>query len=92
MPDLSLFTNHAHVLVLLARSPDLRMREIAEQVGITERAVARIIKELVNEGLVEVEKHGRCNRYLVHPEVPLPHRVERGATIGDLLSLIDRAS
>ena len=88
MSDLSLLTNHGHVLILLARHPDLRMREIGDRVGITERAVARIVRELVDHGLLDVQKEGRCNRYVVHPEIPLPHPVERGATVGDLLTLV----
>lgn len=90
MPDLSLLTNHAHVLLLLSRDDDIRMREIGDRVGITERAVARIVRELVDHGMLEVFKEGRCNRYRVHPECALPHPIEHGATVGDLIRLVSR--
>lgn len=89
MSDWTLLTNHAHVLILLSRDPDLRMRDIAVEVGITERAVARIVQELTQEGYVQVEKHGRRNHYTVARHRPMRHRVERGATLGDLLHLVD---
>ncbi len=81
-------TNHAHVLVCLARDPDLRMRDLAAQVGITERAVHRIVGELVQEGYLSVTKGGRRNSYTVHGDVPLRHPLERDVRVGDLLALV----
>jgi hypothetical protein len=81
-------TNHSHVLVLLARNPTLVLREVAQQVGITERAVQRIIAELEADGFVEREKVGRQNHYRIHPNKPLRHPIENHRTIGDLLSLL----
>ena len=82
------FTNHAHVLICLAGNPDLRIRDLAPMVGITERAVQRILRELAEEGFVEIEKIGRRNHYNVRPEHHLRHPVEEHATVGDLINLI----
>ena len=82
------FTNHAHVLICLAGNPDLRIRDLAPMVGITERAVQRILRELAAEGFVEIEKIGRRNHYNVRPEQHLRHPVEEHATVGDLINLI----
>jgi len=82
-------TNHAHVLVLLARDPDMILREVAVQVGITERAVQRIIADLEQEGYIERQRIGRNNHYQVRLETPLRHAIESHRTIGDLLGLVD---
>jgi DNA-binding MarR family transcriptional regulator len=83
-------SNHAHVLILLGREPDLRMRDIAEQVGITERAVQRIIAELAHEGYLEVIKEGRRNHYRVRRDRELRHPVEAGVKVEALLDLVER--
>jgi predicted DNA-binding transcriptional regulator len=82
-------TNHSHVLILLARNPMMVLREVALQVGITERAVQRIIADLEEEGILEREKVGRQNHYVISTERPLRHPVESHRTIGDLLRAID---
>lgn len=82
-------TNHAHVLVLLARNPSLVLREVALQVGITERAVQRIISDLEATGVLEREKIGRQNHYRINADQPLRHPIESHRTIGDLLVLIN---
>jgi DNA-binding MarR family transcriptional regulator len=81
-------SNHAHVLLLLAKDPDLRLREIAEQVGITERAVQRIVTDLERDQYIEREKIGRRNRYRVHPELPLRHPLEAHRKIAALITLV----
>ncbi len=81
-------SNHAHVLVCIARNPDCLVREIAEQVGITERAVMRIISELEEEGFVSHERHGRRNRYSFDPDRQLRHPNEEGVLIRELLEPI----
>ncbi len=81
-------SNHAHVLLLLAKDPDLRLREIAAQVGITERAVQRIVTDLENGLYIEREKIGRRNRYRVHPELPLRHPLEAHRKIASLIALV----
>jgi predicted ArsR family transcriptional regulator len=82
-------TNHAHVWLSLARNPDLRLRDIAEAVGITERAVHRIVHDLQEAGYVDIQHEGRRNRYLVHPDRPMRHPVEEGATARDLLAMVE---
>lgn len=81
-------TNHSHVLVCLAADPELRMREIAELVGITERATQRIIAELVEGGYLVKERDGRRNRYTVNGSASLRHRVEGDHTLGELLAAV----
>ena len=83
-------TNHAHVLVCIAEEPDVRGRDIAERVGITERAAQAIIADLVAEGYVTRTREGRRNRYEVHPDAPLRHPLEHDTTVGDLLVTLGR--
>ncbi len=80
-------SNHAHVLILLAQEPDLRMREVAGRVGITERAVQRIVAELVEGGYLEARREGRRNRYRLHLERKLRHPIEAHRTLADLIEL-----
>ena len=81
-------TNHAHVLVLLARDPDLLLREVAQRVDITERAVQRIVGDLVDGGYLRVERIGRRNHYRVVDRHPLRHPVEAKTTVRQLLQLL----
>jgi DNA-binding transcriptional ArsR family regulator len=81
-------TNHAHVLILLDANPDLVLREVAARVGITERAVQRIIQDLEEGGYIERERVGRKNHYRVLKSQPLRHPIEAHRIIGDLLDLI----
>ena len=88
LPRWDFLTNHAHVLVCVARDPGIRLREIAAAVGITERAAHRILSELVDEGYVIRERQGRRNRYQVKTELPLPHPLAREHGVGDLLDVL----
>lgn len=81
-------SNHAHVLLLLAAGEDLRIRDIAMQVGITERAVQKIMMELETGGVLTRMRDGRRNRYLIHTDIHLRHPVEAHRTVGDLIRLI----
>lgn len=81
-------TNHSHVLVCLADDPELRIRDMAERVGITERATQRIVAELVEGGYLERTRNGRRNRYRVVLEEPLRHPLERAHTVGELLQAV----
>ncbi len=81
-------TNHSHVLLCLAKEPDLPLRVVALQVGITERAVQRIVAELEEAGILTREREGRRNRYEIDRSRPLRHPVEAGKTVGDLMDLI----
>jgi DNA-binding MarR family transcriptional regulator len=81
-------TNHAHVLVCVAHDPGIRLRDIAATVGITERAAARILSELVEDGYVLRERQGRRNRYEVMTDRPLRHPLVQGRAVGDLLGIL----
>jgi DNA-binding MarR family transcriptional regulator len=81
-------TNHTHVLLVIWRQPDIRLREVSAQVGITERATQRIVHELVEAGFLKIEKSGRQNRYSVTAELPLRHPLERDHTVGELLEIL----
>jgi len=83
-------TNHAHVLLSVSQDPGIRLRDIAAAVGITERAAHRILSELVEEGYVLRERHGRRNRYTVKPELPLRHPLVEEREVGDLLNVLLR--
>lgn len=85
----SMLTNHTLVLVLIAQKPDIRMREIATTVGITERAVQRIVDDLSSTGCVAVTKDGRRNRYEIQPDIHLRHPAWKHRKVGDLVRLLD---
>jgi len=88
--DWTFFSNNAHVLVCLSHAPQPTTREIASQVGITERAVQRIIKRLVQASVLKIEKIGRRNRYELNLDQQLRHPLESHRTIGEFIHLIDR--
>ena len=83
-------SNHTQVLLCLQRDPDVRFRDIAEMVGITERAAQRIVADLIESGYVESERIGRRNRYRVNPDIAMRHPAQRGHEIGELLRLLRR--
>ena len=85
MADWTFLTNHAHVLLCVSKDPGIRLRDIAGEVGITERAAQRIIAELVADGYLTRQRDGRRNRYQLYPELPLRHPLERHHQIGELL-------
>jgi DNA-binding transcriptional ArsR family regulator len=87
-PRWDFLTNHAHVLICVAHDPGIRLRDIAEAVGITERAAHRILSELVEEGYVLRERQGRRNRYQIVPELPLRHPLVQEREVGELLELL----
>ena len=89
-PRWDFLTNHAHVLVCVARDPGARLREIAETVGITERAAHRIVSELADEGYVIRERRGRRNHYTVETKLPLRHPLMEQREVGELLRLLLR--
>ena len=84
-------SNHCHVLLCLAQEPDIRIREVAERVGITERAVQRIIGELEDAGIIDRERDGRRNHYVIHGELALRHPLEAHHTVGELIALLTDA-
>jgi DNA-binding IclR family transcriptional regulator len=81
-------TNHAAVLVCVARDPEIRIRDIATRVGITERAAQRIVADLANEGYLVRHANGRRNHYEVKSGRAMRHRLARHRDIGDLVALM----
>lgn len=81
-------TNHSHVLLCIAANPEARMRDLASQVGITERAVQRIIDDLAAAGYLEIEREGRRNRYTIHGEFYLRHPVEQHCELAGLIGFV----
>src|SRR5687768_5097265 len=81
-------TNHGAVYLSIARDPEILVRDIAEQVGITERSVLGIIKDLAAEGYIEVERRGRRNHYTIVPGRPMRHPRWRSHQVAELLDLL----
>ncbi len=81
-------TNHAQVLACIAHDPGVRLREISERVGITERAAHRIVTELADGGYITRERNGRRNQYTIQAGLPLPDRLGRVQRISDLLTIL----
>ena len=81
-------TNHSHVVLCLVQDPEARMRDVADRVGITERAVQRIVSELEAAGYVDRIREGRRNRYEVNGDLPLRHAVEGHRDLSALIKLI----
>ena len=82
------FSNNAHVLVCLAIDPSARLRDVAEKVGITERAAQRIVAQLEEAGVLSKERVGRRNSYLIDMKQPLRHPLESHRSIGSLLKMV----
>ena len=85
MAHWTFLTNHSQVLLCIAQSSRITAREIAEIVGITERAVQRILRDLEEAGYISHERDGRQNRYIIHTERPMRHPAQRGISVRDLL-------
>ena len=84
----SFLTNHARVLLCISHDPGIRLREIGEAVGITERAAHRIVTELAAAGYISRTRNGRRNHYTIQSHLPLPDRLAREQKIGDLLDVL----
>jgi len=87
-PTWSFLTNHAQVLLCIAEDPGIRLREIGDHVGVTERAAHRIVDELVAAGYVSRTRSGRRNHYTIHRHLPLPDRIAHRQRLGDLLTIL----
>jgi hypothetical protein len=90
-PGWTFLTNHAHVLICLSQDPELRLRDVASRVGITERAVQRIVSELEEAGYLTRDRTGRRNVYDLHLDRPLRHPIESHRSAASLVGLIERA-
>lgn len=82
------FSNYAHVLVCLAEDSSARLRDVADRVGITERAVQRIIGHLEDASVLTKEREGRRNHYRIDMDCPLRHPLESHKTVGSLLKMV----
>ena len=89
-PGWTFVTNHTQVLLCIARDPDIRLRDIATRIGITERAAQRILADLVHAGYVDRQREGRRNRYTVNPDLRMRHPAQEGHDIGEMLDLLSR--
>ncbi len=87
-PDWTFLTNHAQVLVCIARDPGVRLRDIGERVGITERAAHRIVVELAAAGYITRQRNGRRNQYTINAHLPLHDPIAREQNVGQLLEIL----
>ena len=81
-------TNHGRVMLCIARDPGIRLRDIAAELGVTERTVYGIVTDLVEAGYVLKDKDGRRNRYEIQEHLPLRDTVTRERSIGEVLNLL----
>ena len=88
MAEWTFLTNHSHTLLCIARDPGIRLRDVAERVGVTERAAQRIVSDLVDAGYLDRLREGRRNSYRVRSDRPLRHPVEQGHHIGEILAVL----
>jgi MarR family protein len=87
-PAWSFLTTHARVLLCIAQDPGIRLREIGDAIGITERAAHRIVVELADAGYISRARNGRRNHYTIRSHLPLPDPLAREQKIGDLLAVL----
>jgi DNA-binding MarR family transcriptional regulator len=90
-PGWTFLTNHARVLVCIAHDSGIRLREVAERVGITERAAHRIVSELLAAGYITRTRNGRRNQYTIKTELPIHDPLGSDQKVGDLLAVLTRA-
>ena len=92
MSSWTLFSNHGHVLFCLARDSEARLRDVATDVGITERAVQKIVRDLRDADMVSVTKIGRRNSYRIHKDISLRHDLESACTLKDLIRVVNKGA
>lgn len=81
-------TNHGHVLIILSRNPGIRISELADEVGISERQVSNILKDLCDSGYVTKQREGRRNRYEISSDAPLRHQSNQDHTVSELIKIL----
>src|SRR6266496_1603666 len=81
-------TNYAQVLLAIAQNGDIRLKDVADRVGITERATQRIVQDLVEANYLERRRVGRRNHYVINPDAEMRHAAQQGHPVGQLLSLV----
>src|SRR5947209_15653024 len=90
-PGWTFLTNHAQVLVCIAQDPGIRLRDMGERVGITERAAHRIVVELADAGYIARQRDGRRNHYTITARAPSPNPIAREQNVGALLAILARS-
>ncbi len=90
LPGWTFLTNHAQVLVCISGDPGIRLRDIGDRVGITERAAHRIVGQLTDAGYITRRRNGRRNQYAVNPDVRLPDPIARERSVGELVEVLTR--
>lgn len=85
-------SNHGRALLCITHDPEARLRDIAVDLGVTERSAYAIVNDLAEAGYVTKEKEGRRNRYSVRTDLPLPEATVRDVAIGEVLSVLARSS
>ena len=90
VPSWSFLTNHARVLLCIAHDPGIRLRDIGDTVGITERAAHRIVSELALAGYISRKRNGRRNQYTIQSHLPLPDPLASEQKLGELLAILTR--
>ena len=92
MVSWNFITNHGAVLIIVSQQPKITAREIAQQLGITERAVLKIVADLDNAGYVRRTRQGRTNNYTVNQDLPIPGPILKDIAVGDLLDILGARS
>lgn len=92
MPSWDFITNHGAVLIMVFQQPKITGREISQQIGITERAVLRIVADLDDAGYISRIRQGRTNTYTVNQDLPLPGSILKDVAVGDLLDVLKARS
>lgn len=87
--DWTFLTNHGHVLMCLSTDSGMRLRDVAERIGITERAVHKLVGDLEAAGIVERHREGRRNHYTIHGDQPLRHPLEAHCSVSQLIGLVN---
>jgi len=84
----TLLSYHGRVLLCMARDPEMRLRDIALELGVTERSAFGIVSDLADGGYIVKERNGRRNRYEIRRNLPLPEAPDRAEVIGEVLSVL----
>ena len=90
-PGWTFLTNHARVLICIAQDSGIRLRDIGDRVGITERAAHRIVSELLAAGYITRTRNGRRNQYTIEAHLPLPDPLDSGQSVGALLGILTKS-
>jgi hypothetical protein len=88
MASWTFLSNHGRALLCIAHDPDVRLREIAASLGVTERSAYTVVNDLAEGGYIVKERDGRRNRYHLQPHLPLPEAPDKSQAIGEVLAVL----